>query len=73
MSAGPDGRYVRCTASDWIDALFYWWAVMFPVYVVVVVKFSGFVLRKIGKISAAAGTLEQLPPGIELERLEARP
>ena len=30
MSAGPDGRYVRCTASDWGDALLYWWAVMFP-------------------------------------------
>ena len=73
MSAGPDGRYVRCTARDWGEALLYWWAVMFPVYVCGVVKFSGFVFRKIGKISVVAGRLERLPPGIELERLEARP
>ena len=33
MSASPDGRYVRCTASDWGDALLYWWAVMFPSHV----------------------------------------
>ncbi len=32
MSAGPDGRYVRCTARDWGAALLYWWGVKLPGY-----------------------------------------
>ena len=50
MSAGPDGRYVRCTARDWGGALLYWWGSMFPQYVGGFMKFVGMVFNSTSKI-----------------------
>lgn len=64
MSAGPDGRYVRCTIRDWGNALAYWWVVMLPVYCLAVLKFIGQVAGVAGGIAAgsAAGLVgDSLP------------
>ena len=73
MSAGPDGRYVRCTASDWGDALLYWWAVMFPSYVCARTKEIGNATKEIGNavLRLFGSTVDRIYFGSSGEELEA--
>ncbi len=57
MSAGPDGRYVRCTARDWGGALLYWWGYMFPQFCLSLFKALGFVGKKLGMVFSSTSKI----------------